>query len=174
LAPLALKRLIDDRAISKGADLKDDLFKFWSRMKRGQKIHPADKAAFKRMNPKRHGFQLQCLPAAFGGRLRAAPVVLLYLSPGYGKADDADARNKSGKDYYSRRWKGNEPARDHGKWYRSRTRVFGEFNIVRNKIALLNIGAYHSKTVQSYACLLALPSSRQALDWAQNYYLRLC
>ncbi len=124
------------------------------------------------MNPKRHGFQLQCLPAPFSGRLRTAPVVLLYLSPGYGKADDADARSKCGKDYYSRRWKGKEPVRDSGpgaKWYKSRTRVFGEYNIVRRKIAMLNIGAYHSKTMQSYACLLALPSSRQTLDWSQNH-----
>jgi hypothetical protein len=124
------------------------------------------------MNAKRHGFQIQCLPASFSGPLRTAPVVLLYLSPGYQKADDADANSKDGIDYYSRRWKGNEPLRESGpgaEWRRSRTRVFGDYNIVRTKVAMLNIGAYHSKTMQSYACLLALPSSRQTLDWAQNH-----
>jgi hypothetical protein len=152
--------------------LKSNIFLFWSKLKRGQRIHPADKTAFKMMNPKRHGFQLQCLPASFSGKLRTASVVLLYLSPGYRKTDDADARSKSGKDYYSRRWKGREPLRDSGpgaEWYKSRTRIFGDYAIVRKKIAMLNIGAYHSKTVQSYACLLALPSSRQTLDWAQSY-----
>jgi hypothetical protein len=49
---------------------------------------------------KRHGFRLGCLPAAFGGRLRDAPVVLLYLSPGFSNADLAAAKTEEGKDYY--------------------------------------------------------------------------
>jgi hypothetical protein len=60
-----------------------DIFEFWSQIGRGEKIHPADRSAFARMDAKRHGFRLDCLPAAFGGRLRDAPVVMLYLSPGF-------------------------------------------------------------------------------------------
>lgn len=47
--------------------------------------------------------------------------------------------------------------------------MFGDYEMVRKKVAILNIGAYHSSTMQSYASMLALPSSRAVLDWAQNY-----
>jgi hypothetical protein len=125
------------------------------------------------MEPKKHGFSLECLPAAFGGRLRTAPVVLLYLSPGLSAADIADANTDEGKDYYLRRWSGDEPMRDLGgatgtPWMASRTKRFGSYDVVKDKIALFNIGAYHSKDVKSYAALTALPSSRASLDWAQN------
>jgi len=45
-----------------------DIFKFWSRMKFGARVHPADQNIFARMEPLRHGFQLECLPACFAGR----------------------------------------------------------------------------------------------------------
>ena len=40
---------------------------------------------------------------------------------------------------------------------------------IKRHFATLNIGAYHSKDVKSYASLLALPSSRVSLSWAQNH-----
>ncbi len=49
-----------------------------------------------------------------------------------------------------------------------RTKSFGDFKTVKDKIALLNIGAYHSVDVRSFASLLALPSSRVSLGWAQD------
>src|SRR5262245_37476786 len=132
-----------------------DIFEFWSQIGRGEKIHPADRSAFARMDAKRHGFRLDCLPAAFGGRLRDAPVVLLYLSPGFGSADVTAAKTDEGKDYYLRRWRGYEPAQS--SWTRSRTKHFGSWEKVRQRVAVLNIGAYHSTSVRSYASLLALP-----------------
>jgi hypothetical protein len=40
---------------------------------------------------------------------------------------------------------------------------------VRHKIAILNIGAYHSENFQkSYHTLAAFPSSRACLSWAQS------
>jgi hypothetical protein len=39
---------------------------------------------------------------------------------------------------------------------------------VKNKIALLNIGAYHSADARSFGSLLALPSSRVSVGWAQD------
>ena len=51
---------------------------------RGENVHPVDRKVFERMDPHKHGFRLDCLPSSFGGRLRDAPVVLLYLSPGFG------------------------------------------------------------------------------------------
>ena len=83
-----------------------DIFEFWSRIERGERIHPDDKKVFDRMAPEEHGFNLNCLPACFGGRLRSAPIVLLYLSPGFSDTDLTDANTDDGKDYYARRWKG--------------------------------------------------------------------
>jgi hypothetical protein len=78
-----------------------------------------------RLDAERHGFQLQCLPGCFAGRLRTAPLVLLYLSPGFSEDDVADAQSEDGKDYRLRSWQGNEPFRDHGpgrSWLESRTK----------------------------------------------------
>ena len=50
----------------------------------------------------------------------------------------------------------------------SRKRDLGDDNAVEDKVALLNIGAYHSVDVRSFASLLALLSSRVSLGWAQD------
>jgi hypothetical protein len=140
-----------------------DIFEFWSQVKRGERIHPADKEAFRRMGTERHGFKLECLPGCFAGRLRTAPIVLLYLSPGYDAATAADAEKAESQEYRKRSYGGDEPFRDHGPgrtWLASRTNVFGDYESIKSHFATLNIGAYHSK---------ALPSSRVALTWAQDY-----
>jgi hypothetical protein len=106
-----------------------DIFDFWSQIRRGEKIHPADKEMFRRIDPKKHGFELKCLPACFAGPLRTAPLVLLYLSPGFREeVDFADAKTNLGKDYYFRRWQGNEPLRAGHKWTESRTKCFGKYD----------------------------------------------
>ena len=64
-----------------------DIFEFWSQIGWGENVHPADRKVFDRMDPHKHGFRLDCLPSSFGGLLRDAPVVLLYLSPGFGEQD---------------------------------------------------------------------------------------
>jgi hypothetical protein len=149
-----------------------DIFEFWSHIKRGDNVHPADKAVFDRMEPDRHGFNLNCLPTCYGGKLKTAPVIFLFLSPGFSaELDLSDATTDEGKDYYVRRWAGNEPFRDHGPgkdWLLSRTKRFADYDVARNNVATLNIGAYHSKNVKDYASLMALPSSRLSLSWAQE------
>jgi len=148
-----------------------DIFEFWSRIERGARVHPADESAFERIDPERHGFQLDCLPGCFGGRLRFAPIVLLYLSPGFSEADIADANSDEGQDYRFRSWKGDEPFRETGpgrSWLSRHTKIFCKYETVQSKFAVLNIGAYHSTNVKSYASLLALPSSRVSLTWAQE------
>jgi hypothetical protein len=148
--------------------LSVDIFEFWSQIGRGEHVHPADRSAFARMNPKKHGFRLDCLPSSFGGPLRDAPVVLLYLSPGFSDKDPDDAQTEEGKEYFFRRWRGYEPLRDKSNWLQRRIKNFGDYETVKNKIALLNIGAYHSIDVKSFGSLLALPSSRVSLGWAQD------
>jgi hypothetical protein len=148
-----------------------DIFEFWSRIKRGERIHPADKEVFRRIDAERHGFQLDCLPGCFAGPLKTAPIVLLYLSPGHSEATTNDAKTKTGKDHHFRTYRGDEPLRDAGpgrKWVESRTKNFGSYESIKRNLAFLNIGAYHSKDVKDYASLLALPSSRVSLAWAQE------
>lgn len=151
-----------------------DIFEFWSRIDRGEHVHPADAEVLKRMEPERHGFELGCLPAAFAGRLRTAPVVLLFLSPGFDKEEPEQAKLDQVKDYYVKRWSGDEPLRaDDPKptrtWIESRVRPFGAYDAIASNISLLNIGCYHSRDVSSFGSLLALPSSRVSLDWAQAH-----
>jgi len=74
-----------------------DIFEFWSRIERGAHVHPADVKTFERMDAERHGFQLECLPGCFAGRLKTAPIVLLYLSQGFSDSDIADAASKEGQ-----------------------------------------------------------------------------
>src|SRR5690348_6562988 len=90
----------------------ESIFNFW-RIPCGTKVHPADVEVFKRLDPKRHGLQLQCLPASFAGPLRKAPLVLLFLSPGFKEKerDEADAKTRAGREFYHRQWQGNEPLR---------------------------------------------------------------
>jgi hypothetical protein len=98
-------------------------------MKRGEHIHPADKDVFGRMNPGKHGFELDCLSACFAGRLKTATVVLLYLSPGHDQAISEDAKTEETRDYYFRRYRGDEPFRDTGpgkSWIREPDKDFAD------------------------------------------------
>src|SRR5712691_4407106 len=76
---LDARTLAGERPRGRARFFMADIFEFWSRIKRGERIHPDDKEVFDRMNPERHGFELDCLPACFAGRLKTASVVLLYL-----------------------------------------------------------------------------------------------
>ncbi|WP_407114753.1 hypothetical protein [Bradyrhizobium sp. LMG 9283] len=76
-----------------------DIFKFWSMIGKAETIHPLDRPVFERLNNS-HGFDLRCLPCNFGGKLRTAPVVLLYLSPGFSESDLRLARSKEGRERY--------------------------------------------------------------------------
>jgi hypothetical protein len=149
----------------------NDLFKFWSVVGSADKVHPDDRCVLERVN---HGFNLNCLPANFMGRLRDAPVVLLYLSSGFTDDDLAEAQSERGQNRYMRTRQGYEPLpgpNDHKgawRWWESRTRRFGDWSKLQSKVAVLNIGSYHSKEFVDEPLLAALPSSRASLDWAQR------
>ena len=148
-----------------------DLFRFWSQVGRGEKVHPADREVLRRV---KHGFDLRCLPGCFFGPLRTARVVLLYLSPGFDEYDLVEAKSQKGRNRVFECRKGNQPLpgpQDHfdaWKWWRSRTADFGEWEQLRSSIAVLNIGAYHSTGFNDQPLLAALPSSRMSLSWAQS------
>lgn len=152
--------------------MKTDIFRFWgkTKIKPYQTIHPADRDVFSRVGQLGRMFDLRCLPNSFGGRLKDAPVVLLYLSPGFRQQDIRDARTKRGQAEAAKRRSGRHPfPKDGSKWLRSRTKVLNvDYEQLRCKLFVLNIGAYHAKTFRAHPLLAALPSSRVSLDWAQH------
>jgi hypothetical protein len=145
-----------------------DIFDFWSQLGRAEKIHPADRPVFDRVE---HGFDTDSLPACFFGPLKSAPVVLLFLSPG---KSEGDTVTEALIEWHAFTLKGTAPLpsreeyADAYKWWASRTKCFGLAEDLRGKLAVLNIGAYHSKTFDDHGMLAALPSSRVSLDWAQS------
>jgi hypothetical protein len=133
-----------------------DIFEFWPRIKRGERIHPADREVFGRIDAQRHGFQTRLSSPLLCRATEAASIVLLYLSPGHDEKTTDDAKTKEGKDHHFRTYKGDEPLRDNGpgrKWVEGRTKIFGSYETIKRNFALLNIGAYHSKDVKDYASL---------------------
>jgi hypothetical protein len=137
-------------------------------------MHPADKPVFDRIKDK-HQFNLNCLPTCFMGPLRSAPIVLLYLSSSFAEVDLAEATSEQGQDRYMRIRRGDQPLPGPDEhmgawnWWTSRTRCFDDdWRHLQTKIAVLNIGAYHSKKFRDDPLLAALPSSRAALEWAQT------
>jgi len=147
-----------------------DIFDFWSEVGPKDRVHPRDYRILSRVE---HGFDLRCLPGCFAGPLKTAPVVLLYLSPGFDDKDLVDATSKEGQRRYSETRKGLQPLPgpdEHyaaWRWWKARTGCFGEWDELKSCIAILNIGAYHSRTFADAPLLAGLPSSRASLDWAQ-------
>ncbi len=120
----------------------------------------------------------ECLPTCFAGRLRTAPVVLLYLNPGLVSSDITEAGTSEAQTRYAERRKGNQPLDgkedhlEHYVWWTGRTKVFGPPEIVRERVAFLNLVAYHSKNFGAHHAPAVLPSSRVTLDWAHEILFR--
>lgn len=148
-----------------------DIFEFWSAIADDAFHHPADAKVFEHV---RHRFERDCLPAAWVGPLRTAPVVLLFLSPGYSAFDAEHATTPEGQAFYRRQRSGTAPLPlegEHGpshRWWSTVVRQFG-VDPARHaaSFAILNIGSYHSEKFHDPHMLAALPSSRANLDWAQ-------
>lgn len=154
-----------------------DIFDFWSNVPGDARKHPADEVVFDRAlngEDQGHGFDLRCIPTPFYGRLRTAPVVLLYLSPGWNQLDVEEANDSTAQARYQRARQGNTALEGEGehaprlRWWTERTKRLGQPNELRDNLAVLNISAYHSVGFKDDALLAALPSCRAALDWAQS------
>lgn len=150
-----------------------DIFDFWSQIGPTDNIHPADKEVFSRLGPDGHQFNHNTLPACYMGPLRTAPVVMLFMSPGFKEEDEKRAATPEEQDRYVRTRQGNEPLPPvgvpGGEWWRKRVKCLKvDVDKAATKVAILNIGAYHSKDMLDPELLAALPSSRVSLDWAQN------
>jgi hypothetical protein len=156
--------------------VREDIFEFWSRIAEDAFVHPDDEKVFKRVENR---FEKNCLPIAFFGPLKRARVVLLFLSSGYKPFDAEHAASAEGRAYYKGQRDGtgklpnraqHEPA---WRWWSKIVRQFGDdYDSAADKIAVLNISAYHSEKFHDWDMLTALPSSRIAVDWAQSELFR--
>jgi hypothetical protein len=147
------------------------IFDFWSHIDRRAPIHPSDEWVILQ---DKHDLDVdRYLPQPFLGPLKTAPIVLLYLSPGTSPLDRDESKSEAEISRCERQRQGNAalPSKDEHpaawKWWTSRTKWLGTESNLRTKLAILELGAYHSKN--GYAGrLLALPSSRVAVEWAQS------
>jgi len=150
-----------------------DIFEFWSQAGPRDMQHPQDREVLSRLK-NAHKFDLHCLPYCFVGPLRSAPVVLLYLSPGFNKFDRKQPRTSKGRDWVMKCRTGNQklPGQDDHydgwKWWRSHTSAFGDWQKLQDRVAVLDIGAYHSPRFSDWGLLAALPSCRVTIEWAQT------
>lgn len=149
-----------------------DIFQFWSEVSDDAFEHPADRRVLERVGP---NFHRECLPQAYRGRLRTAPVVLLFLSPGLDPSDVVHCASEEGRHYYARQRTGDADLPEESehpsayKWLNRIVRQFGiDYEQARSTVATLNIGAYKSKSFDDWSVLASLPSSRVCLDWAQS------
>jgi hypothetical protein len=100
--------------------------------------------------------------------------VLLYLSPGLDQQDIEEADTQEAQERYAECRGGRQslwPQEIHKynwKWWSGRTRNFGPLEELREKIAFLNISAYHSASFKNYNVLTALQSCRTTIEWAQT------
>ena len=156
----------------RGSYLSRDIFQFWSEMPEDALVHPEDQKVFQGTNPH---FDPDCLPMAYRGRLRIAPVVLLFLSPGLDQNDAEHCRSVKGKHYYANQRSGEcelPVEKEHPSAFNWLNKIIRQFEIsydqARSTVATLNIGAYKSESFKDWPMLAALPSSRVCLDWAQS------
>ena len=92
------------------SETEESLFKFLGGVSPNTKVHPKDAAVFEENG--KHNLELECLPNPYYGPLRTAPIVLLYLNPGFsGEKDLAEAQTEDGRQFYWRQRQGNEPLR---------------------------------------------------------------
>jgi hypothetical protein len=147
--------------------MKIDIFEFWSQIAPDECVHPADVEVMHRV---KHSFNLRSLPICFFGPLHSAEIVLLFLSPGDHEEGnwDQDQQDCAFQRTGRAPLPGPEQHRPRWEWWTSRTKQFGKWLALRNHVAVLNIGAYHSKSFTDEPLLAALPSSRLSLDWAQT------
>lgn len=148
------------------------IFDFWAGCPEQAEAHPSDAKVLNRVS---HGFDLEVPPIAYTGPLRTAPVVVLFLSPGLGPFDRKHAQTQDGRSWYHAQRSGHAwlpTIEEHYGAWTWWSRIVRQFDVepmrVRDRLAILNIGAYHSENFHDWHMLNALPSSRVTLDWAQH------
>ena len=151
----------------------EDIFSFWKNIGPDVKIHPEDDKILRRDSVV-HKFELDCLPVPFYGPLKTAPVVLLFLNPGFSEKDIYEARDERERQFYWRQRQGSEPLRSQTdiakkSWWVSRTRRFHpDPEYLRHRLAVLELCPYHSKEFKDGRLIGKLPSTQTTLAWANK------
>lgn len=157
--------------------MSTDIFDFWADVPGDARVHPADQPVLDRygtLDAPGHSLNLRCLPAPFGGPLRTARVVLLFLNPGLSPQDLEESDTPAAHTHYRLKREGfallDGPDEHQAawKWWSSRTKRFGDWRELRDRVAFLNIVPYHSTDFDDAPLLSALPSSRMSIAWAQS------
>ncbi len=149
-----------------------EIFDFWDGLPGTTNVHPEDRQVLSRLD---HDFDLNCLITPYRGPLRHARVVLLFLSPGLDERDKSHVSERGAAEYYARMRTGNSqlPSKhEHPSAWDWDKKILTQFvrdhEVVRSKVAILNICAYKSVKFNNWHMLTALPSSRVCLNWAQR------
>jgi hypothetical protein len=152
-------------------DTDPDIFEFWKDVGPTETVHPAD---LRILSDRRHNFQLECLPVPFYGPLKTARIVLLFTNPGYSAKDVEQLKDKAEQQFYWEQRQGTGLLRSQvslkkKSWWVSRTkRICSDPEFLRDKLAVLELCAYHSADFKDGRLLSELPSCKVALNWAQN------
>ena len=151
---------------------RNSIIDFWSGLDRRETVHPSDKPVIERVGT-RDLILDRYLPQPFMGPLKTARIVLLYLSPGISDTDANELTSEAEIARCERQRSGIEPMPGVGehpnawRWWSSRAKWLGNPELLRIRIAIFELGAYHSKDGY-HDLLLSLPSTRAAVDWAQT------
>jgi hypothetical protein len=96
------------------------------------------------------------------------------LNPGLAQADLLEADNKRSQQFWFRQrqgWEGlrSQIGRPVKSWWVSRTKCFNvDPEVLREKMAVLEICPYHSKAFKDHRLLAELPSCQASIRWAQD------
>jgi hypothetical protein len=173
LAPIGAGGPCGLRCLGRGNDMGvrmyPNIFEFWSVVGMGETEHPADSEILPTLS---HHFDLECLPGCWRGPLRTAPVVLLFLAPGWSQEGPVQARQAKHIARNARMRTGYEPLPEREdttgfRWAEQRTKLFAPWEELRTKLAMLNIVPYHSEgDFKGKRAIKLLPSCRMTLAWA--------
>ncbi len=145
------------------------IFEFWNKLPNHECIHPEDKDV---LNQYAGVFELDIPPGHINGQLKTAPVIALFLNPGFEEEDKAIFQNEgsrallfdqiSGKNDFPlwfNRWK---------KWFLPRVRIGNMTEEqIANQVAILNVCSYASKDANLLkpSILDSLPSTQMAIKY---------
>jgi hypothetical protein len=150
-----------------------DIIDYWRNLGASVRVHPDDELIFAQ-GKWSHSLELSCVPVPFYGPLKTAPVVLLYLNPGLTAADLDAANDEQAKLFWFQQRRGEASLRSQvgltqKSWWVSRTKCFQiDPEVLRHKLAVLELCAYHSRSFTDAKLLDKLPSCRASLQWAQT------
>lgn len=149
-----------------------DIYHFWAECPPDAACEPADAATLARFG---EVFRLNVPPSPMKGPLRTANLVLMALAPGFADQHAEQALSPGAKAHTVRSRSGVEPLptpKEHAGTARRVARITKPFDIdyaaARGRVAVLNIGAYHTGDFRRWAMLPTLASSRASLSWAHD------